>query len=88
MTLEPSRGPLAPSCATALDRTFREKDESDYNPMVIQAAEEEFCSKKRTKSKGLRLFGSFGNVDEVNIDRFVSHVCGDVRSDIPIERRW
>ena len=49
LMLEPVRGLLEPSFATARDRTFREKDGLEYTSEGEMEQIGEFCSKKRTK---------------------------------------
>ena len=60
LLLKPGRGLLLPSCATARDRTFREKDEPEYSPMRSAGKNDEICSENRTK----RVTSYFGALTE------------------------
>ena len=85
-----------PDSATAHDRTFREKDELEYNPLAGFERMGEFCSKKRTKGRkpdALKvtvqqrsaLFRGLRGVNQIDIHSLVAHVRGDVGSHVPVK---
>lgn len=75
----------APSSATARDRTFREKDGLEYNPMAEVRTSRRILFQKTNKPEVLSLLRGLNGIDQVDIDRLVAHVRRYMGCDVPIE---